>query len=179
MDEAAAIEARGKAAADVVRFDNEADSAGWKKAVEAFDGDGKSYAQYVMFQKLSPAYKRIMVNTADSPIMKIFESFSDTSSADKSPIPLLPQQVPTESVPATTVTPQPELEKTPAEPVPAKPPVESKEQVPAETPPPKETPEQVTPEQVTPEPVTPDPVTPDPVTPTEATPPAEAAPETE
>ena len=174
IDEAAAIEARGKAAADVVRFDNEAESAGWKKAVEAFDGDGKSYAQYVMFQKLSPAYKRIMVNTADSPIMKIFESFSDTSSADKSPIPLLPQQVPTESVPATTVTPQPELEKTPAEPVPAKPPVESKEQVPAETPPPKETPEQVTPE-----PVTPDPVTPDPVTPTEATPPAEAAPETE
>jgi len=172
IDEAAAIEARGKAAADVVRFDNEAESAGWKKAVEAFDGDGKSYAQYVMFQKLSPAYKRIMVNTADSPIMKIFESFSDTGSADKSPIPLLPQQVPAESVPATTATPQPELEKTPAEPVPAKPPVESKEQVPAETPPPKETPEPANPDPA-------DPVTPDPVTPTEATPPAEAAPETE
>ena len=71
----------GKAAADVVRFDNEAEAAGWKKAVEAFDGDGKGYAQYVMFQKLSSSYRRIMVNTADSPIMKIFESFSDDDPA--------------------------------------------------------------------------------------------------
>lgn len=81
IDEAAAIEARGKAAADVVRFDNEAEAAGWKKAVDAFDGEGSGYAQYVMFQKLSPSFRRIMVNTADSPIMKIFESFSDTQSA--------------------------------------------------------------------------------------------------
>lgn len=77
IDEAAAIEARGKAVADVVRFDNEAESAGWKKAIEAFDGDGHEYAQYVMFQKLSSSYRRIMVNTADSPIMKIFESFGE------------------------------------------------------------------------------------------------------
>ena len=83
IDEAAAIEARGKAAADVVRFDNEAEAAGWKKAVAAFDGDGRGYAQYVMFQKLSASYRRIMVNTADSPIMQIFESFNDTTS--KSP----------------------------------------------------------------------------------------------
>ncbi len=76
LDEAKAIEARGKAAADVVRFDNEAEAAGWKKAVEAFGGDGQSYAQYVLFQKLSASYQRIMVNTADSPIMKIFESFA-------------------------------------------------------------------------------------------------------
>lgn len=76
IDEAKAIEARGKAAADVVRFDNEAEAAGWKKAVEAFGGDGQSYAQYVLFQKLSSSYQRIMVNTADSPIMKIFDSFA-------------------------------------------------------------------------------------------------------
>ncbi|RLT07067.1 MAG: band 7 protein [Planctomycetota bacterium] len=85
IDEAAAITAHGKAAADVVRFDNEAEAAGWKKAVDAFDGDGKGYAQYVMFQKLSSSYRRIMVNTADSPIMKIFESINDLKSAPDSP----------------------------------------------------------------------------------------------
>jgi len=85
IDEAAAIEARGKAIADVVRFDNEAEAAGWKKAVEAFDGDGQDYAQYVLFQKLSASYERIMVNTADSPIMSIFESFSRTDSTAPTP----------------------------------------------------------------------------------------------
>ncbi len=81
IDEAAAIEATGKAAADVVRFDNEAEAAGWKTAVEAFGGDGQSYAQYVLYQKLSASYRKIMVNTADSPIMKIFESFADSAAA--------------------------------------------------------------------------------------------------
>lgn len=81
IDEAAAIEAKGKAAADVVRFNNEAEAAGWKKAVEAFQGDGQAYAQYVMYQKLSASYRKMMVNTADSPIMKIFESFADSADA--------------------------------------------------------------------------------------------------
>lgn len=76
LDEAAAIEARGKAAADVVRFDNQAEAAGWVRAVEAFGGDGQGYAQFVLFQKLSASYQRIMVNTADSPIIQIFESFT-------------------------------------------------------------------------------------------------------
>ncbi|RLS68902.1 MAG: band 7 protein [Planctomycetota bacterium] len=83
IDEAAAIEAKGKAAADVVRFNNEAEAAGWTKAVEAFEGDGQAYAQYVMYQKLSASYRRIMVNTADSPIMKIFESFAESADAAK------------------------------------------------------------------------------------------------
>ena len=83
IDEAAAIEAKGKAAADVVRFDNEAEAAGWKKAVEAFDGDGQGYAQFVLYQKLSASYRRIMVNTADSPIMKIFESFAESAAEAK------------------------------------------------------------------------------------------------
>ncbi|MCA9062842.1 MAG: hypothetical protein KDA96_07280 [Planctomycetaceae bacterium] len=84
MDEAAAITARGKAAADVVRFDNEAEAAGWKKAVEAFDGNGHEYAQYVLFSKLATSYHRIMVNTADSPLMKIFEAFNDSGESDGS-----------------------------------------------------------------------------------------------
>ena len=165
IDEAAAIEARGKAAADVVRFDNEAESAGWKKAVEAFEGDGKGYAQYVMFQKLSPAYQRIMVNTADSPIMKIFESFNETLSADKSPIPLLTQPSTVQSASESVVTPESEPDTTPG-----KPPAEIKAEAPSETPTPKETEEPATPEQVTPKPATPA---------AETNPPAEAEPEKE
>ena len=83
QDEALAIEARGKAVADVVRFDNEAEAAGWKKAVQAFDGDGSAYARYVLYQKLSTAWQRMMVNTADSPLMEILDSF--TQPADRSP----------------------------------------------------------------------------------------------
>ncbi len=96
IDEAAAIEAKGKAAADVVRFDNEAEAAGWKTAVSAFDGDGQSYAQYVLYQKLSASYRKIMVNTADSPIMKIFESFADSAADAKT------KQAPTSSASNTT-----------------------------------------------------------------------------
>jgi len=88
IDEAAAIEARGKAVADVIRFNNEAEAAGWKKAVDAFDGDGRDYAQYVLFKKLSASYRRIMVNTADSPIMSIFESFNRSNPEETSqPVP--------------------------------------------------------------------------------------------
>lgn len=104
IDEAAAIEAKGKAAADVVRFNNEAEAAGWTTAVEAFEGDGQAYAQYVLYQKLSSSYRRIMVNTADSPIMKIFESFADSAAAAKSvnapeknvPAPATPASAPKE-----------------------------------------------------------------------------------
>ncbi|MEJ7590050.1 MAG: SPFH domain-containing protein [Planctomycetaceae bacterium] len=172
IDEAAAIAARGKAAADVVRFDNEAEAAGWKKAVDAFDGDGNGYAQYVMFQKLSPSFRRMMVNTADSPIMKIFESFHDTqsegpsnaapSAAEPVTAPVLapeppksaPVTAPTESTPVdATVTETATLaEPASVDAAPAEP-------APAETP----APESPTPETPTPE----------------STPPAEADPGTE
>lgn len=75
-DKAEAILSRGEAAADVIGYENTADAAGWKRAVEAFDGDGLEYARFVLIQKLSPAYRRIMTNTADSPIMKMFESMA-------------------------------------------------------------------------------------------------------
>jgi len=100
IDEAAAIEAKGKAVADVVRFNNEAEAAGWTKAVEAFDGDGQAYAQYVLYQKLSASYQKIMVNTADSPIMKIFESFAESAAEAKSKSPAAT----TTSATATTPT---------------------------------------------------------------------------
>jgi len=189
IDEAAAIEAIGKAKADVVRFDNAAESAGWKKAVEAFEGDGKGYAQYVMFQKLSPAFQNIMVNTADSPIMKIFESFNDVTAVEKSSGAALDPAAIAPSVPAAVTSP----ESTPAKPAPAKPAVETspteatvtdaapapgselKEAAPAETPEEKAMPEDK------PTPAAPQPdapaveTTPAP----ETTPAAEAAPETE
>ena len=75
-DEAAAIAARGKGAAEVVEFKNKAEAAGWQRSVDAFGGDGGQFAQFVLFEKLSAAYRSIMVNTADSPIMRIFDSFS-------------------------------------------------------------------------------------------------------
>lgn len=85
LDEAAAIQSKGKAEADVVRFQNEADAAGWKTAVEAFNGDGGLFARFVMLQKLAPSYRRIMANTADSPIMKVFEGFEGTKGRTPQP----------------------------------------------------------------------------------------------
>lgn len=72
-DLAAAIRSRGKAAAEVERFNNEAEAAGWKAAVEAFEGNGSEYARNLLLKKLAGSYKQIMVNTADSPLMKAFE----------------------------------------------------------------------------------------------------------
>ncbi len=66
-DEAEAILARAAAKAAVIGFENEADAAGWKTAVEALGNDGEAYARYVLYQKLAPGYRSIMTNTADSP----------------------------------------------------------------------------------------------------------------
>jgi regulator of protease activity HflC (stomatin/prohibitin superfamily) len=85
-DEAAAMVSKGEGEAEVIRLDNAADAAGWKNSVAAFAGNGSQYAQYVLYQKLSSAYRRMMVNTADSPLMKIFESFTEpVKDAAKSP----------------------------------------------------------------------------------------------
>lgn len=76
QDEAAAIEFAGEAAAKVQQLNNEAEAAGWQRSVEAFGGDGTAYAQFVLYEKMATAYRDIMVNTADSPIMKIFDAFA-------------------------------------------------------------------------------------------------------
>jgi regulator of protease activity HflC (stomatin/prohibitin superfamily) len=80
-DEAAAIQAKGEGAAEVVEFKNKAEAAGWERSVKAFSGSGEQFAQFVLYQKMASAYRSIMVNTADSPIMKIFESFNKTDPA--------------------------------------------------------------------------------------------------
>lgn len=46
--------------------------------MEAFSGNGMQYAQFVMFEKMASAYRQIMVNTADSPIMRVFEALDPT-----------------------------------------------------------------------------------------------------
>ena len=75
-DQATAILAKAAAEAAVIGFENEAVAAGWKKAVEALGNDGEAYARYVLYQKLAPGYRSIMVNTADSPLMEVFRSFA-------------------------------------------------------------------------------------------------------
>ena len=80
-DQAEAITARGKAAAEVINFENEAEAAGWQKSVEAYNGNGDEYARWVMLKKMAPAFRSMMVNTADSPLMDIFSEFNDKSNA--------------------------------------------------------------------------------------------------
>ncbi len=76
-DQAAAVRSRGEGAAEVETFNNEAEAAGWKATINAFDGNGAEYARYLLLKKLAGSYKQIMVNTADSPLMKVFESMSN------------------------------------------------------------------------------------------------------
>ncbi len=80
-DQALAITARGKAAAEVINFQNVADAAGWKKSVEAYGDSGDEFARWVMLKKLAPSYRQLMVNTADSPLMDIFTEFNNAVEA--------------------------------------------------------------------------------------------------
>ena len=81
-DTAAAVMQRGEAAAAVINFNNVAEAAGWKKSVEAFGGDGDEFARWVMMKKLAPAYRRMMINTADSPIMEMFEQYNQKQESE-------------------------------------------------------------------------------------------------
>ncbi|MCH8046275.1 MAG: SPFH domain-containing protein [Planctomycetes bacterium] len=82
-DQAEAMLAKAAAEAAVIGFANEADAAGWKKAVEALGNDGEAYARFVLYQKLAPGYRSIMVNTADSPLMEIFRTFAKPETSKK------------------------------------------------------------------------------------------------
>lgn len=82
-DQAEAILAKAKAEAAVIGFENVADAAGWKKAVEALGNDGEAFARYVLFKKIAPGYKSIMTNTADSPLMEVFRNFAKKNTLKK------------------------------------------------------------------------------------------------
>lgn len=77
QDMADATLAKGKAAAQVLEFQNQAEAAGWKKAIAAFGGKGNEYARWTMLKKLGPSFRQMMVNTADSPIMDLFRQYSE------------------------------------------------------------------------------------------------------
>ena len=87
-DKALAILAKSRAEAAVIGFENVADAAGWKRTVEAFGGDGSSFGRYVLYQKLAPGFKKIMTNTADSPLMRVFDNF--VNEKQMTPQPVLP-----------------------------------------------------------------------------------------
>ena len=84
-DQAEAIRALGKSAAEVVNFQNEAEAAGWTRSVEAYQGDGNEFARWVMLRKMAPAFRQMMINTADSPLMQIFDEFNVKSNPDDAP----------------------------------------------------------------------------------------------
>ena len=75
-DKAVAMLAESRAEAAVIAFENEADAAGRKKSVEALGSDGQAFARYVLYQKLAPGFRSIMTNTADSPLMAVFQNFA-------------------------------------------------------------------------------------------------------
>ena len=74
-DLAAAIMAKGKADADVIRFANQAEAAGWQKAIAAFGGNGNEFARWTLYKKLAPAFRSMMINTENSPLMDAFKAF--------------------------------------------------------------------------------------------------------
>jgi regulator of protease activity HflC (stomatin/prohibitin superfamily) len=84
-DQAAATLARGTADAQVIEFQNEAEAAGWKTAVAAFGGNGDEYARWTMLKKLAPAYRSMMINTHDSPIMDIFRQYQQQTGPGQPP----------------------------------------------------------------------------------------------
>ena len=88
-DLAAAIMAKGKADADVIQFSNQAEAAGWQKAIAAFGGNGTEYARWTLYKKLAPAFRSLMVNTENSPLMDVFKTF-DSKQAEPTNSPAVP-----------------------------------------------------------------------------------------
>lgn len=102
-DQAAAIRFKGKADAQVIRLRNEAEVSGLRASVAAFDNSGALYAQNVLLTKLAPSFRRMMVNTASSPLMKMFERFGQSAPPRPTP-PTAPKTV---AGPATVQGAQP------------------------------------------------------------------------
>ena len=51
------------------------EAAVWRKSVEAFSGEGNEFARWVFLKKIAQAFRTMMVNTADSPLMDVFGDF--------------------------------------------------------------------------------------------------------
>ena len=90
-DLAAAIMAKGKADADVIEFANQAEAAGWQKSIAAFGGNGNEFARWTLYKKLAPAFRSMMINTDNSPLMDVFKAF-DSKPAARRPPPMPPRR---------------------------------------------------------------------------------------
>ena len=82
-DNAASKLSAGKAAADVIRFKNEAQAAGVQANITAF-GSGDKYAQYLLTTHFAPAIRNIWSNT-DGLFANLFQSLAAQKEAPKSP----------------------------------------------------------------------------------------------
>ncbi len=96
---AAALLARGQAAAEVLRLHYEAEARPLADAVRAFGG-GAAYAQYFYYQKLGPALKSVLAST-EGPFAEIFRALAAGGGAPGAapPWPLPPE------IPATADAP--------------------------------------------------------------------------
>lgn len=82
-EQAAAQLARGKAEAEVVLLDYEAEANPLQDAILAF-GTGEAYAQYHFFQKLAPALKSVLAST-EGPFADIFRDLSGLAAPSAAP----------------------------------------------------------------------------------------------
>jgi regulator of protease activity HflC (stomatin/prohibitin superfamily) len=74
-DEASAVVEAAKAESEVIRLTNQAEVAGIKEQVSAFDGDGGALARNVLVTKLAPAFRTILSNS-EGPLMDLFGQFT-------------------------------------------------------------------------------------------------------
>jgi len=74
QQQADALIAQGRAEANVVLLQKQAEADPLRQQVAAF-GDGNAYAQYFFFQKLAPSVKSILTNT-DGPFADLFHQLS-------------------------------------------------------------------------------------------------------
>lgn len=80
---AQALLSRGQADAEVIQLEYTAEAEPLRNAIEAFGG-GNAYAQYLFYQKLSPALKSVLAST-DGPFADIFRTLSTAEETPQSP----------------------------------------------------------------------------------------------
>jgi regulator of protease activity HflC (stomatin/prohibitin superfamily) len=85
VDKASALKSAAEAAANVIRFQNNAEVSGLATRVEAFGGDGGALAQNILMEKMAPAYKTIL-SSSDGPLMDVFKQFTAGSAARPTPL---------------------------------------------------------------------------------------------
>lgn len=85
-EQATATLARGRAAAEIVLLQYQAEAEPLRSAVAAFGG-GHTYAQYFFYEKLAPALKSVLAST-DGPFADVFRALGDVSPG-ATPVPRL------------------------------------------------------------------------------------------